>query len=70
MVVRRLCGQEPQVRVPAHLIDRGIEAIIRRREAETGLRFTVLARPDHAHPVKAATATHIDGIHDRESEAA
>lgn len=68
MVVRCLRCEGFPVKVPSHLISQGIEAIIRRREAETGLRFAILASPDDAHPVKAATAGDIHTVNHSESK--
>ncbi len=53
--------------IPPHLIDRGIEAIVRRREAELGVRFVVVDVND-PEPVGASTAPDVDRRDNREGE--
>ena len=67
------CGVPDQERsvsleIPKHLIDRGVQAIIRRREAESGCRLAVVARPDDPQPVGATSSSNVDRSDHRESE--
>ena len=54
--------------IPKHLIDRGVQAIIRRREAESGCRLAVVARPDHPEPVGATSSSNVDRSNHREGK--